>query len=435
MARVLRILVCFLISALALLSVAYRVTWDDLLSAFFLYKPLPIIILLVYTFLIRVPPALRLQRLLPVSFPQAFRTIVLGCGLNNILPGRAGEIGRAHFLLREARIDIPRAARAIFWERLFDVNMLLLISCLAALFFHPATEATPAATEIHHTTDDALQSSGIHHATDATPHTQPRHPAAQPLPPIGEGHATETHPPRESDASSAVAADGLPSAESGTAGYAAARSHASIRFFRIPFLAGVLGIWVMLGLMYAYPALGRRAVGMIPFPSLRLTRALRLFGYRFLAHVRTDMTPRLVTGLSLTTLLVWAGYLGTTWITIRLVAGIPVPASAILLVFATSHLTYVMPAAPGSIGLYEWAWVYALGAYGVPVADAFAAGLTCHMLQYIPMTIFSIAILARSQMGLHLRELTDPAAVAMEDPPAQGDADPSGHPPCQFPET
>lgn len=395
MMRFLRFSVCILVSVLALVSVAYRVTWDDLLAAFFQYKSFPLLVLLLYTFLIRIPPALRLQRLLPVSFPLALRTILLGCGLNNILPGRAGEIGRAHFLFREGRIEVPRAVRAIFWERLFDVNMLLLVSCVAALLLRPplATEAVPVTVSSLLVAENGTRD-------------------------VAERSAAEGDPGRltEAVAYGQGADRGSRGSDVEGAGEEAGRARTAVSFFRFSFLAGVLAVWVLLFLMYRYPQMGIWMVRRVPFRTLGLVRSFRLFAYRFLDHVRADMTVRLVRGMGLTTGLTWVGYFGTTWLTIRLVAGLAVPMEGILLVFAVSHLTYVMPAAPGSIGLYEWAWVYALGQFGVPVAEAFAAGLTCHMVQFIPMTIFSIAILARSQMGLHLRGLSLPEPVELVEP-------------------
>ena len=80
---------------------------------------------------------------LPPPFHSVFKAVLLTYGLNNLLPGRVGELLKVSYLKEHARIPIPTGLAAVFLERLMDVFFL---GCLAligiAIFwkgmtFHP----------------------------------------------------------------------------------------------------------------------------------------------------------------------------------------------------------------------------------------------------------------------------------------------------------
>ncbi len=66
------------------------------------------------------------------TFPQVFYTVNEGYLLNNILPFRLGEVGRAYLLGRKAGMDFWQVFSTIFVERILDVALAfgLLLSTL-----------------------------------------------------------------------------------------------------------------------------------------------------------------------------------------------------------------------------------------------------------------------------------------------------------------
>lgn len=60
------------------------------------------------------------------------RACLLGLALNNVLPARLGEMAKALYLRREAGVSLSRALEAVFWERFFDLNALLVLGAAVA---------------------------------------------------------------------------------------------------------------------------------------------------------------------------------------------------------------------------------------------------------------------------------------------------------------
>ena len=56
-------------------------------------------------------------------------------------------------------------------------------------------------------------------------------------------------------------------------------------------------------------------------------------------------------------------------------------------------LSFLLPAAPGNIGLYEWTSMIFLSAIGYSQTEAFSIGILAHMSQFIPITLSSILLL------------------------------------------
>ncbi|MFH1913906.1 MAG: lysylphosphatidylglycerol synthase transmembrane domain-containing protein [Pseudomonadota bacterium] len=58
----------------------------------------------------------------------SFRAVAVGIATNTLLPLRLGEVAKVFVLNRNAHMPIERAMRAVFWERLADLNCLLLLA-------------------------------------------------------------------------------------------------------------------------------------------------------------------------------------------------------------------------------------------------------------------------------------------------------------------
>ena len=72
--------------------------------------------------------ALRLNYLTKyrAGFLVSFNATMLALGLNNVLPGRAGELAKMVHIKSSKGIGLSSGAGAVFWERFFDVNILVL---------------------------------------------------------------------------------------------------------------------------------------------------------------------------------------------------------------------------------------------------------------------------------------------------------------------
>lgn len=83
--------------------------------------------------------ALRWRRILreqkSLTLRQTLVPVFVGYMANNLLPARAGELYRAHFLGRRARMSRSGAAASIVVERAFDGLMLVVLILLVSVLF------------------------------------------------------------------------------------------------------------------------------------------------------------------------------------------------------------------------------------------------------------------------------------------------------------
>jgi uncharacterized protein (TIRG00374 family) len=77
--------------------------------------------------ILRSQKALSLKELMPSLF--------VGYMVNNVIPARAGEIYRAHFLARRVRMSRSSVAASIVVERTFDGLMLVCVILLVFILF------------------------------------------------------------------------------------------------------------------------------------------------------------------------------------------------------------------------------------------------------------------------------------------------------------
>lgn len=169
-----------------------------------------------------------------------------------------------------------------------------------------------------------------------------------------------------------------------------------------PLLALVLGLWVFLAIDRLFPGVAAKALGLLPAGKIRALLA------DMLDHLRGRLSLPFLGALGLYTVLAWAMYASMVALTLLWVAGLGLTPAQTLTVFAVATLGYAIPSTPGAIGVYEAAFVLALGWFGVGKEEAFAAGLACHALQFIPMTAAGLGVMAAS--GVRLRDLKRPAA-------------------------
>jgi uncharacterized membrane protein YbhN (UPF0104 family) len=65
----------------------------------------------------------------------------------------------------------------------------------------------------------------------------------------------------------------------------------------------------------------------------------------------------------------------------------------------TINLALVLPSSPAAVGVFEWATVLALRAYGVPESQALSYALVLHALNFFPFVIAGLVLVR----GLRLR--------------------------------
>lgn len=70
---------------------------------------------------------------------------VVGHGLNNLLPAKAGELGKIWYLRRRASVGWDIGLGMVFWERTADANALLALGVLGAFVAGPVQVAWPLA--------------------------------------------------------------------------------------------------------------------------------------------------------------------------------------------------------------------------------------------------------------------------------------------------
>lgn len=69
-----------------------------------------------------------------ISVFNGFNADVLGLGLSNLLPAKAGEVAKILYLKRQGPLVMSESLSIVFWERFFDLNAILLLGLGAAFF-------------------------------------------------------------------------------------------------------------------------------------------------------------------------------------------------------------------------------------------------------------------------------------------------------------
>ena len=94
-----------------------------------------------------IPPVWRLMFLTgrQAGFVTCYKAQMLCLGLNNILPAKIGELAKALFLSQKTQLSFGQGLGLIFWERFFDLNMLLGIGVVSVAFLGKLSVIAPLA--------------------------------------------------------------------------------------------------------------------------------------------------------------------------------------------------------------------------------------------------------------------------------------------------
>lgn len=98
------------------------------------YSVSPFLAALAFVFLIYLIPSLRLVHITDkrASLMVSYNAQMMGIGINNFLPAKLGEIAKAVYLGQQSELSASEGLVAVFWERFFDLNAILLLGAGAA---------------------------------------------------------------------------------------------------------------------------------------------------------------------------------------------------------------------------------------------------------------------------------------------------------------
>ncbi|MBI2339344.1 MAG: flippase-like domain-containing protein [Deltaproteobacteria bacterium] len=135
--KVLGLLLRLSLVVLCLLYAFWKVDLGRLGIVFGNFNPVFLVAAQVYLLGVLSLPALRINFLSQkkAGFLHSFKTVMLGLGMNNILPARLGELAKGVYLKREVGIPISRGLNIVFWERFSDLHSIFLLATIHAAFF------------------------------------------------------------------------------------------------------------------------------------------------------------------------------------------------------------------------------------------------------------------------------------------------------------
>ncbi len=96
---------------------------------------------------------------------------------------------------------------------------------------------------------------------------------------------------------------------------------------------------------------------------------------------------------------IWGGIVIHFWLLLHACA-FSLPMKAALVVMLLLAVGVALPAAPGFIGVFQYAVVPALSFFSVPKEAAFSFSLVAHLAQYVPVTLGGLFLLLRSGLSL-----------------------------------
>jgi glycosyltransferase 2 family protein len=110
-------------------------------------------------------------------------------------------------------------------------------------------------------------------------------------------------------------------------------------------------------------------------------------------------TPRHLPSTVLWSVMIWVGMVATTWACL-LAAHLDLPLLAAWTVVAFLGLGVSLPSSPGFVGVIQAAVVAALRLFDVPLNDALSFSLLLHASQFVPVTLWGLALLFVEQVSL-----------------------------------
>ncbi len=101
----------------------------------------------------------------------------------------------------------------------------------------------------------------------------------------------------------------------------------------------------------------------------------------------------------LVSIVVWATMVIYYWLLLKVCGfSLPVEAAVIVILFVAAGVA--LPAAPGFVGVFQYAIVLGLSFYAVPKEEALSFSIVAFFAQYIPITFGGLIILLRSGLSL-----------------------------------
>lgn len=111
---------------------------EELLAAVRVYSPWRVLLFMTIFLFFVLPAGIRLNYLTggKATLPTALAAFVFGNGVNNLLPAKLGEVAKAAYLARRRHISAAESLCAVFWERLSDLNAVLVYAVAIGLYFN-----------------------------------------------------------------------------------------------------------------------------------------------------------------------------------------------------------------------------------------------------------------------------------------------------------
>lgn len=97
--------------------------------------------------------------------------------------------------------------------------------------------------------------------------------------------------------------------------------------------------------------------------------------------------------------MIWGGMVVYFWLLLYACA-FSLPLEAALIVLLLVAVGVALPAAPGFVGVFQYAVVLALSFFSVPKEDALSFSIVTHLALYIPVTLGGLILLFRSGLSL-----------------------------------
>lgn len=113
---------------------AWGIEFERLMAIVGQYKQGPMLGVFVFSLTLYWAGAVRLAYLGrgQITVRQAVAANLLCLGMNNIFPARLGEVAKLSYLKKALGISWAQGLGLVFWERFFDLNMLLFIALISA---------------------------------------------------------------------------------------------------------------------------------------------------------------------------------------------------------------------------------------------------------------------------------------------------------------
>ena len=102
---------------------------------------------------------------------------------------------------------------------------------------------------------------------------------------------------------------------------------------------------------------------------------------------------------------IWGGLTIYYWLLLH-ASAFSLPMEAALVVMLLLAVGVALPAAPGFIGVFQYAVVLALSFFSVPKEEALSFSIVAHLAQYVPVTLGGLFLLLRSGLSLWPSQVT-----------------------------